>query len=78
MVLFKWGYYLGKELFAERGGLGCHAKVYNVELMGIAKAMKSATEFADRHEQVKHIHIYADNTAAVTSAYEPKLKLGQL
>lgn len=58
--------------------MGYHAEVYDTELTGIARAMKSATEFADKHEQVKHIRIYADNTAAVTSAYEPKPKPGQL
>ena len=77
----RWGivrYYLRAEIFAERGGLGQLAKVYDAELTGLAKAAKAATSYMARHGQVKHIHIYADNTAAVTSAYELKPRPGQL
>ena len=71
------GYRRGEEIFTDRGGLGQKAEVYDAELVGIAQAAKNAIRYADRHRQVKHIHIFADNTSAVTSAYEPKPKPGQ-
>ncbi|KNZ73242.1 hypothetical protein J132_08010 [Termitomyces sp. J132] len=33
--------------------------------------------YTRQHRRVKHVHIFADNTAAVTSAYEPKPTPGQ-
>ncbi|KNZ82139.1 RNA-directed DNA polymerase from mobile element jockey [Termitomyces sp. J132] len=72
------GYYRGEEVLVDRGGLGSKAEVYDAKLMGIAKAVKAAMGYARTHRQVKHIHIFADNTAAVTLVYKPKLKPGQL
>ncbi|KAH0584828.1 hypothetical protein H2248_012623 [Termitomyces sp. 'cryptogamus'] len=71
------GYHQGREIFSGRGGLSHHAEVYDAELVGIAQAIKAATKYAMRHTKVKHIHVFADNTAAVTSAYGPKPALGQ-
>ncbi|KAG5720557.1 hypothetical protein E4T56_gene6078 [Termitomyces sp. T112] len=72
------GYHLGYEVFKDRGGLGQKAEVYDMELTGITQGMKAAKEYVNKNDQVKYIHIYADNTAAVTLAYEPKPKPGQL
>ncbi|KAH0580981.1 hypothetical protein H2248_012132 [Termitomyces sp. 'cryptogamus'] len=72
------GYYMDNEVFKEWGSLGRKAEVYDTELTGIARAMKAAREYADHNRRVKHVHIYADNTAAVTSVYKPKPKPGQL
>ncbi|KNZ77791.1 hypothetical protein J132_03850, partial [Termitomyces sp. J132] len=72
------GYHLGTEVFVDKGRLGHNTKVYDAELMGIARAVEAAKEYADRHEWIKHVHIYADNTAVVTLAYKPKPRPGQL
>ncbi|KNZ73082.1 hypothetical protein J132_01312 [Termitomyces sp. J132] len=72
------GYYKGREVFSDRGGLGSNAKVYDAELVGIAQATKAATNYAKRKQQVRHVRIFADNMAAVTSAYGPKPMPGQL
>ncbi|KNZ79147.1 hypothetical protein J132_01196 [Termitomyces sp. J132] len=69
---------MDNEVFKEWGSLGRKAEVYDTELTGIARAMKAAREYADHNRRVKHVHIYADNTAAVTSVYKPKPKPGQL
>lgn len=60
-----------------RGSMGHCAEVYDAELVGLTQATKAATEYTRTHEQVRHIHIFADNTAAVTSIYEPKPTPGQ-
>ncbi|KNZ73023.1 hypothetical protein J132_01408 [Termitomyces sp. J132] len=72
------GYHKGREVFTVRGCMGHKAEVYDAELTGLEKATTLATEYAKRHRQVKHIHVHADNTAAVTSAYELKPAPGQL
>ncbi|KNZ75009.1 hypothetical protein J132_05346 [Termitomyces sp. J132] len=71
------GFHRGREVLPERGGLGCRAEVYDAELKGISKAISAATKFTKTKQQVKHTHIFADNTAVVKSAYEPKTKPGQ-
>ncbi|RDB17330.1 hypothetical protein Hypma_001787 [Hypsizygus marmoreus] len=44
---------------------------------GLVWAAREATRFALQCPEVKHLHIYADNTAAVTSVFEPKSTPGQ-
>ncbi|KNZ73219.1 hypothetical protein J132_00608 [Termitomyces sp. J132] len=65
---------MGREVFVERGGLGSQVEVYDAELTGIARA---AMRYVRGRNEIRHIHIFADNTAAITSAYEPKPKPGQ-
>lgn len=72
------GYHWGREIFSGRGGMGHKAEVYDAELVGLTQATKAATEYTRWHEQVRHVHVFADNTAAVTSIYEPKPTPGQL
>ncbi|KAG5725035.1 putative 115 kDa protein in type-1 retrotransposable element [Termitomyces sp. T112] len=79
--IVRWGivgYHKGREVFSDRGGLGSNAEVYDTELVGIAQATKAATNYAKRKQQVRHVRLFADNTAAVTLAYRPKPTPGQL
>ncbi|KAF5377839.1 hypothetical protein D9615_006682 [Tricholomella constricta] len=71
------GYHKDKEVIARRGGLGHTAEVYDAELTGLVVAAKEATTYAQRHPRITNLHIYADNTAAVTSSFEPKTQPGQ-
>ncbi|RDB27809.1 putative RNA-directed DNA polymerase from transposon BS [Hypsizygus marmoreus] len=71
------GYHRNREVITRRGGMGHTAEVYDAELTGLVWAAREATKFAHHHPEIKHIHIYADNTAAVTSVFEPKTAPGQ-
>ncbi|KAF5379794.1 hypothetical protein D9615_005662 [Tricholomella constricta] len=71
------GYHNDREVVTRRGGLGHTAEVYDAELTGLVVAAREATRHTCHNPIIKHIHIYADNTAAVTSVFEPKSAPGQ-
>ncbi|KNZ81045.1 hypothetical protein J132_03034 [Termitomyces sp. J132] len=75
-----WGlvsYHKDREVITRRGGLGQKAEVYDAELVGLTYAAVEAVKYTKSHEVIKHIHLYADNSAAVTNVYEPKEQPGQ-
>ena len=71
------GCHRGREVLARREALVQKAQVYDAELTGLTQAANKGTRHAGRHEVIKHLHIHADNAAAVTNVYEPKEKAGQ-
>ncbi|KDQ49862.1 hypothetical protein JAAARDRAFT_63487 [Jaapia argillacea MUCL 33604] len=40
-------------------------------------AARDAVKYAETHSEVKHLHFFADNSAAVRAIFEPKLRRGQ-
>ncbi|GLB33390.1 hypothetical protein LshimejAT787_0102740 [Lyophyllum shimeji] len=66
------GYHNNREVIVRRGGMGHTAEIYDAELTGLVTAAKEGTAFARYYPEVTHLHIFADNTAAVTAAFELK------
>ena len=72
------GFHQGKEIFKRKIGLGGTAEVYDAELTGLALGLKAAISSAEPLPEIHHIHIYADNTSAITSVIDPQPQQGQL
>ena len=72
------GLHKGREVFREKVGLGTSAEVYDTEMMGLMKAATLGIQYAGRHPgRITHIHIYADNNAAIQSIFEANSASGQ-
>ncbi|KAF5379687.1 hypothetical protein D9615_005656 [Tricholomella constricta] len=71
------GYHNSREVITRRGGMGHTAEVYDAELTGLVVAAQEAIRHTQHNPVIKHVHIFADNTAAVTSVFEPKTAPGQ-
>ncbi|PPQ83048.1 hypothetical protein CVT25_005209, partial [Psilocybe cyanescens] len=73
------GYHLKKEIFATKIGLGGHAEVYDGEMAGLMMAATQATNYieANPDHRIRHIHFFADNSAAVQSIFDPKPRSAQ-
>lgn len=57
--------------------LGGTAEVYDAEIEGLRWGAVDAVAYARRHPEVKHIHIFADNTSALGNAFDPGTCPGQ-
>ncbi|KAJ7670203.1 hypothetical protein B0H17DRAFT_836392, partial [Mycena rosella] len=61
------------EIFAHVSGLGSRAEVYDSELaamlFGACKAIALAETSRETNNVIKHIHFFADNTAAITTIF---------
>ncbi|KAF5378148.1 hypothetical protein D9615_007630 [Tricholomella constricta] len=66
-----------REVTVRRGGMGHTAEVYDAELTGLVVAAHEATTLAKTDPRIKHVYIFADNTAAATTAFEPTTTPGQ-
>jgi len=72
------GFHQGKEIFKRKIGLGGTAEVYDAKLTGLVLGLKVAISSAEPLPMIHHIHIYADNTSAITSVTDPQSRQGQL
>jgi ribonuclease HI len=69
-------YHMNEEVNSNKMGLGGHAEVYDAELAALMMGISTATTLAKVHG-AHHIHIYADNTSAISSIFNPKPTGGQ-
>lgn len=67
-----------REVKALKKSIGGRASIYDAEMAGLAMAAKSACRFAKRKTCINHIFIFADNNAAIRSAFDPKPGPAQL
>ena len=72
------GFHQGNEIFKQRIGLGGMAEVYDAELTGLVIGLRTAITKAESLPKIHHIHIYADNAAAIKTVPDPKPHKGQL
>ena len=72
------GFHQGKEIFKRKIGLGGTTEVYDAELTGLVLGLKAAISSAEPLPMIHHIHIYVDNTSAITSVTDPQSRQGQL
>ncbi|KAJ7930183.1 hypothetical protein B0H13DRAFT_2309879 [Mycena leptocephala] len=49
-----------------------------MEMAGLAWEACDALQFAATHPEVKHLHFFADNTAALKTIFDPKPMAGQM
>ncbi|KAF7330237.1 RnaseH domain transposon factor [Mycena venus] len=66
------------QVFARSLGLGSRAEVYDGELAGLLLGASKAMALARNDPRIKHIHIFADNTSAIKTIFDPKPRSGQL
>jgi ribonuclease HI len=59
-------------------GLGGGAEVYDAEMAGLMMGAKAACKLAKRKNSANHIFLFADNTSAVQSIFDPKPGPSQL
>jgi ribonuclease HI len=54
--------------------MGSKSEVYDAEMAGLAWAASEALDlqYANAHPEVRHIHFFADNTAALAAIFDPK------
>jgi hypothetical protein len=71
------GYYLGEERMTRKGPMGSKSEVYDAEMAGLAWAASDAVNFASTHSEVRHLHFFADNTAALGAIFDPRPAPGQ-
>ena len=72
------GFHQGKEIFKRKIGLGGTAEVYDAELTGLVLGLKAAISSAEPLPMIHYIHIYADNTSAITLVTDPQPRQSQL
>ncbi|KAJ7637832.1 hypothetical protein B0H17DRAFT_894633, partial [Mycena rosella] len=65
-------YYEAQEVHTQSIGLGKRAEVYDAELMGLYLGACKAVALAEMNEDIAHILFFADNTAAITTIFDPK------
>ena len=71
-------YHEEAEVYARSMGLGAKAEVYDGELTGLLMGARGASKFLEDHPDVKHVHIFADKTAAINAIFNPLPRAGQL
>lgn len=63
-------YHVGEIARQQAMGLGGQAEVYDAKMVGIAHALRACVEIAVEnpfnHVHIRHLHIFADNTSAIT------------
>ena len=59
-------------------GLGGTAEVFDAELTGLVLGLKAAISSAEPLPMIHYIHIYADNTSAITLVTDPQPRQSQL
>ncbi|CAK5266371.1 unnamed protein product, partial [Mycena citricolor] len=67
----------GTEIWAKSEGLGGHAEVYDGEMAALCLAAGAMTSMARAEPNIRHLHLYADNTAALMTIFDPKPRAGQ-
>lgn len=72
------GYHKGNEHITRIGPMGSKLEVYDAEMAGLVWAACDALQYAGEHPEVKHVHFFADNTAALRSIFDPKPTAGQV
>jgi len=65
-------FHQGKEIFKRKIGLGGTAEVYDAKPTGLVLGLKAAISSAEPLPMIHHIHIYANNTSAITSVMDPQ------
>lgn len=73
-------YHLGDIVTRQARGLGRHTGVYDAELHGISSATFACIKTALERPfglDIRHIHVFADNSAAVDHTYSPLALPGQ-
>ncbi|KAJ3500852.1 hypothetical protein NMY22_g19122 [Coprinellus aureogranulatus] len=58
-------------------GMGGHAEVFDGEMAALAMGINLATNFANNHPSISHIHFYVDNSSAASSIFNPRPTAGQ-
>jgi hypothetical protein len=67
----------GEEVFAGSAGLDSAAEVYDGEMEALALAAGRVERLTKDNEAVRHLHFFADNTAAIATICDPKPRAGQ-
>lgn len=74
-------YHMGQLVSSQAVGMGTHAENYDAELQGIALAMRAgvrtALSLTTLRQHVKHVHVFADSSAAVGRITVPSTSIGQ-
>lgn len=68
------GYHRATERLTRVRPTGAKSEVHDAETAGLAWALTSA----DSHPGVRHLHFFADNTAALAAILDPKRAAGQM
>ena len=71
-------YYQDVEVKTQQMGLGGNSEVYDAEMAGLMMAAIAACKLAKRKNTANHIFLFADNSAAVNSIFDPKPGPGQI
>ena len=72
------GYHSGNEIFNLEMGLGSRAEVFDGELAALHMGFIRAFSYARNHQEIKHIHLFADNKSAIQTIDNPQPRPGQL
>ncbi|KAF5314375.1 hypothetical protein D9619_011893 [Psilocybe cf. subviscida] len=67
----------GQEIKHTCMGLGGHAEVYDGELAALMMGITMAVNESQRNPDIKHIHIYTDNSSALSTICNPTPTCGQ-
>ena len=70
-------YHKGSEVATMKMGMGGRVEVYDAEMAGLMMGVKIAVDYARSHAQIKHLHFYTDNSAAIKAIFDPKPRSGQ-
>ncbi len=70
-------YRQNREVKSTQLGLGGRAEVYDGELAGLLIGAKEAIRYQKDNPTIKHLHFFADNSAAVRAIFNPNNKAGQ-
>jgi ribonuclease HI len=71
-------YYQDEEVKTKQMGLGGNSEVYDAEMAGLMMAAAATCKLAKRKNNANHIFLFADNTAAMNSIFDPKPGPAQL
>jgi ribonuclease HI len=70
-------YHAGREVAARSVCMGRKAEVYDAEMKGLAMGAAFMKSYTNAHPEVKHVHIFADNYAALNAIHDLSQKAGQ-
>lgn len=71
-------FYKGKPKFRRILNMGRKAEVYDAEMTALAWAANDATHFVKTNgPNIKHLHFSADNTAAISTIFDPQARSSQ-
>jgi ribonuclease HI len=71
-------YHEDRETKTQQMGLGGNAEIYDAEMAGLMMAATATCKRAKRRNNINHIFLFADNSSAINSIFDPKPGPGQI